>query len=150
MEELKKQFCTYEICIKLKELGFNEPCLACYTSRLDDNDFEVFWFSDQIWDNVKEHEDPRTCKNSDFQNTKSCCALLWQQAIEWISEEFSVIIDVHPIVVSAGEKSGYRFSFEIYETKNEKIIFDNTDLGYYSLNEARVSAILKSVILCKK
>lgn len=44
-----EQFCNYEIALKLKKLGFNEPCFACYTSKLNDNNFEVFWFSDQIW-----------------------------------------------------------------------------------------------------
>ena len=34
---MEKEFVTYELALKLKELGFNEPCIATYD---EDEDFE--------------------------------------------------------------------------------------------------------------
>ena len=33
---MKEQFVTYEIALKLKELGFDEPCIAYYFNRYGD------------------------------------------------------------------------------------------------------------------
>jgi len=32
---MKKEFCTYEQSLTLKELGFDEPCLGCYYGEKD-------------------------------------------------------------------------------------------------------------------
>jgi hypothetical protein len=87
---MKDQFCWYEISLKLRKLGFNEDCLACFTAKADGDDFSWFWWSDQIWGNSELHPNPRFCKNSDFGNDKSCAAPLWQQAIHWIYLEYGV------------------------------------------------------------
>ena len=38
MENLQKDFVPYELSLKMKELGFDEPCLAIYDNITDEND----------------------------------------------------------------------------------------------------------------
>lgn len=38
---MEKEFVTYEIAVKLKELGFNEPCFANYSVLLKDPDWHT-------------------------------------------------------------------------------------------------------------
>lgn len=140
-----EQFCNYEIALKLKKLGFNEPCFACYTSKLNDKNFDVFWFSDQIWGNVDTHEDARICKNSDFQNPESCSTALYEQIYNWFLEKYSIIIDVHPIIVSASETKGFRFTFEIYDTNTEKVYIDDSALGFLTKKEAIEKSFLECI-----
>jgi hypothetical protein len=165
---MKNQFCNYEISLNLKELGFDEPCFAYYLDPkyqiyedIDGNKTNFMLLSAKKSGELVGHG---FIKNSLFiwlkENdkisgelyilSKSCCAVLWQQAIEWIFIKFSIYINIYPIVVSTTDKSGYRFSFDIYDVINDKTIFDETALGYYSLNEARSVAILKSFKLCTK
>lgn len=89
---MKKQFITYEIALKLKELGFDEECFCCYTSKLNDNNFNQLWYSDQIWGDSDFHPDARICRNTDFLNEKSCTAPLWQQAVWFLAEKYSMIV----------------------------------------------------------
>lgn len=65
---IQNQFCSYEIALKLKELGFDEECLTSF---------------DPGWNfNVPSG---RTKNNSNFPNenitNQKCAAPLWQQAI---------------------------------------------------------------------
>jgi hypothetical protein len=37
---MKREFVPYELAVKLKELGFDEPCLASYYTDIDENNLE--------------------------------------------------------------------------------------------------------------
>ena len=82
---MKEQFVTYEIALKLKELGFDEECLS-------------FWFK-------KEHKLSieityggliRMCeinKNSQYDNISNyISAPIWQQAIDWLLEKHNLLV----------------------------------------------------------
>lgn len=75
---MKKQFVTYEIAKKLKELGFNEPCLAEY------------YYSPL---HIKEKKEPRLLIGDQSSFKESCSveyyttSPLWQQAIDWINSQ---------------------------------------------------------------
>ena len=48
---MKELFCSYEQSLALKELGFNEPCLACwnfYTNEFYYNSYPTNFFSDDV------------------------------------------------------------------------------------------------------
>lgn len=72
---MKNQFVTYEIAQRLKELGFNEPCLKWYSSngKLHNNVGDIL---------------------SENQNTLyGCCAApLWQQIIDWLYYPHNIVI----------------------------------------------------------
>lgn len=72
---MKDQFIPYSQALILKQLGFDEPCMAVYKrdgselSRLDSIDY----------DNLK------GCRNSELKGYWFCIAApLWQQAFDWL------------------------------------------------------------------
>ena len=79
---MKNQFVTYEIALKLKELGFNEECLACYTPHLGKGIFELI---------SKGTSNEKSGFNERFIKAKAingCAAPLWQQVIDWLNVEY--------------------------------------------------------------
>ena len=73
---MQKQFVTYEIALKLKELGFDEPCLGRFVGE---NTF--------ILDSGE---------LSQKQNTTTYAPLspLWQQVIDWFREKHNIHISI--------------------------------------------------------
>ena len=81
MSEIKEQFVTYEIALKLKELGFNEECLAYYHDK----------------------SEPYLCRYLDSNNgafnincrhvlfDTDCTAPLWQQAQSFLDDNGMII-----------------------------------------------------------
>lgn len=70
---MKKLFCTYNISLKLKELGFDEPCFGHYETKVDIiQPRQIYnWLSGEI--------------NKDlFRKDVDILAPLWQQAIEFL------------------------------------------------------------------
>ena len=73
---MKDQFVTYEIANRLKELGFNEECLAIYASFYSTKSVDLYFdYLDEFW-------------NYDI----VLPAPLWQQAIDWINKKYDRII----------------------------------------------------------
>jgi hypothetical protein len=69
---MKDQFVPYELAVKLKEMGFDERCLAGYY-----NDGKSLWFF-------------RFHKNSEREPTvaeRFATAPLWQQAFDWFRDK---------------------------------------------------------------
>ena len=81
MSKIKEQFVTYEIALKLKELGFNEECLAYYHDK----------------------SEPYLCRYLDSNNgafnincrhvlfDTDCTAPLWQQAQSFLDDNGMII-----------------------------------------------------------
>jgi hypothetical protein len=69
---MENQFVTYDIAMQLKKLGYNGECFAYY----NDAQHPIY-----------EHK-----RNSDTNKLgmygKYCAAPLWQQAIDWISDQY--------------------------------------------------------------
>lgn len=132
---MKKQFVTYEIALKLKELGFDEGCLmywskyySPYFGGTKSNETPILVdFEEKLYEQRKEL--PR----------KYYSAPLWQQVIDWLREEHNILItedyDMFP--------SHRRW---VCKCKCYKFLYDN-DYGFY---EAREQAILKAIELIKK
>jgi hypothetical protein len=71
---MEKEFVTYEIALKLKELGFDETCFCQYSKN-------------EFIDITGRY------KNSHFNKEDQIAAPLWQQAIEWFRKR-NLIIDL--------------------------------------------------------
>ena len=133
---MKEQFVTYEIALKLKNLGFNEFCMG-------------FFYSEHI-DELSDISLGTTTKVvEEMVNRFNCIkAPLWQQVIDWFRNLHGVIIEVYiPRYIP------YEYNFAIYYpdelTKNhlnEKYFNEII----YDYNVAREIAILKAIELCKK
>lgn len=119
---MKKQFVTYEIALKLKELGFDEECFAYYNkmgSFVDEdgsiykkskvlfleydnqfNQISPLWFEKDI---IKEMWDEGSYWDGEHSRCKlvgnDVKAPLWQQVIDWFREKHNIIIDVDRTIV---------------------------------------------------
>lgn len=82
---MKEQFVTYDIALKLKEKGFDEPCLAAY-NQSDENKFMIApqLSSYQI----------ASGKNSDVGKIEKVTAPLWQQVIDWFEDKYKISVTV--------------------------------------------------------
>ena len=111
---MEKEFVPYELALKLKELGFNEYCLAFYwtdtTQLVCDNDF--------------------TGKHSGVHLQ----APLWQQAFDWLETKHKLYHIIDNVVLSFG----------ITDCRNNNIIitkYINHDDLYESNVEVKVECL---------
>ena len=125
---MKEQFVTYEIALKLKELGFDEECCALYRHE---HLFNTLGF-EKI--------------NSDKQSV--IAAPLWQQAIDWFRERYNL----HLIpIYSYNDILHWSYHIEDIVTGECYIPLIDDGLTLKSTKyEAREQAILKAIELCQK
>lgn len=76
---MQEQFVTYEIALKLKELGFDEPCLAYYAGETLLSEFVLDY--------------SKTVFYTQTNNGYEMSAPLWQQAWPFLDDN-GVIIDI--------------------------------------------------------
>ena len=77
---MNEDFVTYELAVKLKEKGFNEPCYGYYHRDGGDDSFEL-------------------CGDRDFQNSKNqyrVAAPTISQVLKWLREEKKIVISIFP------------------------------------------------------
>jgi hypothetical protein len=122
---MKEQFAPYEIALKLKELGFNEECLAWYYYDEEDNTAQLCYQREVYVNYIN--------------------APLWQQAIDFLFEKYDVYIDI---------RYEHEWNYRIYSTKTLDIIFIQ-NIGQIRNNSkdfktVREQAILKAITLISK
>ena len=124
---MEKEFIPYEIALKLKELGFDEECLAWYylpANTSSENDYILALDSETPENQIVYIKAP-----------------LWQQCIDWFRKIPEISIE---ILYEGGLHSDtFEYSYQIfsnyYSPKSEK-------MNYYKCRE---QAILKAIELCK-
>ena len=145
---MKEQFVTYEIALKLKELGFDEECFAIFFRTILNNGRTVNYISDD-W------ESPfyKNRTNSESNSVDIVSAPLWQQVIDWFLKKKHLYIDITFKEVKGPKIEGINsvyFDIEIYSIFGgdawKKYRFSEISDDYYY---AREQAILKAIELCK-
>ena len=139
---MKEQFVSYEIALKLKELGFDECCLAVY-------------FKDKF----------QLIKGFNINNVDlhvanemdAILAPLWSQVIDWFLINYNIWIIVDTSLIKFykdDELQPPKFQFIIEDLNNRDADYmfhsADEDLFYFDYKEAREQAILKAIELCKK
>jgi hypothetical protein len=81
---MKKEFVPYELAIKLKQLGFDEPCAMYYRPEMDGS-MQLWYHQDERFD------DAIGSQNSDKAEWVTCTAPLFQQAFRWFREKYELI-----------------------------------------------------------
>ena len=140
---MKEQFVTYEIALKLKELGFNEPCILVYS---DKKQLHTIMYSES-------HLLLPFVLNSKLPD-KIISAPLWQQVIDWFLKKKHLYIDITFKEVKGPKIEGINsvyFDIEIYSIFGgdawKKYRFSEISDDYYY---AREQAILKTIELCQE
>ena len=115
---LEEQFVTYEIALKLKELGFDEKCFKVYD--------ELGFIQDE--------------KEMDELNLIKLNAPLWQQVIDWFREKYNI----HIWITYNREYDNPYFTCIVDISQINRI----TTGYCKEYSAAREQAILKAIELC--
>ena len=146
---MKKQFVTYEIALKLKELDFDKECLA--------------WFDEnkkiQIASDVYKKWTSKPLTNLNIIkvfNIDCITAPLYQQVTDWFREKHNIHIEIE----LTDNTMQFYYQYCIVDSKNrechdEDMIDQATRIYNYNerfntYEEAREQAILKTIELCQK
>ena len=132
---MKEQFVSYEIALKLKELGFDEPCFG-------------FWNVSQINNSLQELKYGMCV----FKNTstelskypKNVLAPLYQQVIDFFREKYNIQIEI----LWRGDMN--TFNYKIGTFQYGTYFFSDKDWKFEEYYEAREQAILKVIELIKE
>ena len=128
---MEKQFVTYEIALAVKELGFDEPCLAYYKPiyEKDKDGYDVITYSNLHSFAQSFDEELETWNYSELDADGwdgYLLAPLWQQAIDWLRK----VHEIHINVDCFSEKGGTKWDYQIV-----KCDYDSVGLPGYILTE---------------
>jgi hypothetical protein len=139
---IRNQFCSYEIALKLKELGFDEPCFGCWENNIEFHIPFVVGYDLIAPDNF---------------NSKDNCvsAPLWQQCVEWFREMCCIFIEIKvgDYFDTLEESYSYQATCKVFkngELDGTAVVRDKQNNHiFYSYYEARKQAIFKCIELIK-
>ena len=137
---MKKQFVTQEIALKLKELGFDEGCLAIYDSPEFKLIHELLGYG---WNSLELTNGE--VKNSIYSEGNFVTAPLWQQVIDWLRDTYNLHINFQV------NQFGYGFMYAIIDLVQSKCVV-NLKGGVnekYTYPEAKEQAILEGIKIIK-
>jgi hypothetical protein len=128
---MKEQFVTYEIALKLKELGFDEECLGYYHINQNYSNGYSFTMGDDT-------------------RTSDCTvkAPLWQQTLRWFREKHDLHINVITRYHELYNKRYWQFTiFRISQPNNNRV--EESDFMYDTFDKNIKQSILKAIELVK-
>ena len=153
---MEEQFVTYEIALKLKELGFDEECLAYYDIKM------LFPVEQPLPDEFNTTKTNNIYYNNDFHYTSIkleddiIIAPLYQQVTDWFREKHNIHIEIE----LTDNTMQFYYQYCIVDSKNrechdEDMIDQATRIYNYNekfntFYEVREKAILKAIELCQK
>ena len=125
---INNQFIPYNLALELKELGFDEQCIAYYVNNQDKLIFDITGVNNF------------TRTNYGSVLGKHCqAAPLWQQVFEFFREKYNL----HYIIYKNINIDGYDFC----EITTDNIINKNS---YVTYEEARLECLKKLIELAKE
>lgn len=130
---MEEQFVTYDIALKLKLLGFDEECLACFNRSTKFQ--HIFDFEDNTF----------TAKNSKLNLNKAICVVpLWQQVEDWLEKQQIYIYYIDDLTY--GYKQDYGdVSYKVLDKTN-----NTTFTGTYTHKKlAQWGAIFKALSILR-
>lgn len=130
---MKELFIPYEQAIILKELGFNEECLAFYLFE-DINHLMINGEDDMYYDSS---------------STNLTLAPLYQQVFRWFREKFGLSSEIHLKMSNGKRKIWYNIN-ELDSRLVKSMYFKNYPKGFFKTYEEAELACLKKLILIVK
>jgi len=127
---MKKEFLPYELAVKLKELGFDEPCLGFYNHQ------------GQLILMAQEDESSiETYKNSYVEMGMQYAAPLYQQAFRWFREKYVLDSIVQPTY-----STKYQYRVFNVETKCKVQVYgDYMGRKFNTYEEAELACLEKLI-----
>jgi len=139
---MEKEFIPYNEALALKELGFDEPCLAVY------NDPDFKWVRDL---NGWEDEELENVTNTKFGSGGFVTAPLYQQAFRWFREKYQLESSIQrmPPEVYGGGK-GYIKHYLLYIWAENLNPRGQQALYFDTYEEAELSCLRKLIKIVKQ
>jgi hypothetical protein len=143
---MEKEFVTYELALKLKQLGFDEPCFGKWLSSLQSNwkDYELIL---EMGMN-EEFEDNRNV----YLLQEACSAPTYSQAFRWFREKYSLFSSILPFqdIEDDIRLCYYYCVINLDECKDEDILCNESSLGasdinFSSLEDAELACLEKLI-----
>jgi hypothetical protein len=129
---MEKEFVSYEVALKLKELGFDEPCLTYYY---------------ELTSNLRTHLAIDVRNAWTYSGNKKLgftLAPLYQQAFKWIREKHNIDISINTIYSKYNENTIKQYS-GVIDTKTMY-----TNVGFYdNYEEAQLAGLQKMIEIIK-
>jgi hypothetical protein len=105
-KELEKEFVPYDLAFRMKELGFDEPCLATFIHGVKGPLFQF----------------PGSQNSVDWEGCRNCSALTWRAAFKWFRKKYNILSRIDRM------RPSNRHFFEWRESDNKlqtgEIFFD--------------------------
>jgi hypothetical protein len=117
---MNKEFVPYELALKLKQLGFDEPC--------------AMYYQDERFD------DAIGSQNSDKAEWVTCTAPLFQQSFRWFREKNQLDTSINTVYSKYNDTLSKKYSGVI----DDKSVF--TNIGFYDTYEEAELACLERLI----
>ena len=92
---MEKEFVSYEIALKLKELNFNEPCAACYGSYVHKTSELFLNINNPV--NIETLVREKTGFNRPTFYVK---APTYSQAFRWFREKYNIHNTIHLLIIN--------------------------------------------------
>ena len=122
---MKNEFVPYDVALAMKELEFDEPCVAVYYGDYDERDFE-----NGI---ALEYRESQYYAQKGW--SKGLLAPLYQQAFRWFREEY----DMAHEITYAGAKGRYN------AFTDDWVYDSNGELKKFSYEEAELACLRKII-----
>jgi len=131
---MKKEFLDYTEALELKELGFDEPCLAFW----DGKNTDAFYFN-----NIRDASGDYTPFQK-HDRLKWFGAPLYQQAFRWFREKY----ELEGITQQAEDFAWYKWKISQYNEDGKKYVADWYE--YETYEEAELECIKKLIQIVKE
>jgi hypothetical protein len=114
---MEKEFIPYDKALALKELGFDEPCLAVYQDP-------KFMLIDKLLDNGWVPKELLKVTNTIYASNGFVTAPLYQQAFRWFRENYNINVSITSKTLSDGKTVYISHGRTIPDTINKGLIVD--------------------------
>ena len=135
---MKKEFVPYEPALKLKELGFDEPCFGNWQDMKE----ETPWFSKSYADNQNQYYG------------QLCSAPTFSQAFRFFREKYDWQHSIDPTADQHSHQLGYNYWIWNYKTGEEHYTMPKNrptgDWEYKTYEEAELACLKKLIEIVKK
>ena len=88
---MEREFIPYELALRMKQLGFDEPCMAAFE---DNGKLFIYWndlaSKDELFCSQK------VCEKLDYE----CLVPTWQQAFRWFREKHGIVFYLNMVSIN--------------------------------------------------
>jgi hypothetical protein len=130
VNDLEKEFVTYELALRMKALGFDEPCFNLYHL----NRRELMYVCPNIGEVA-------TYKYDNHNKTNHISAPTWQSAFRWFKKEYKIHVSYGTTSDYHEERNGFVISNYIDGSRNN--LFTDWEVGTYE--EAELACLTKLI-----